>query len=132
MISEEYLALLQQAAAQKEKAYAPYSHFAVGAAILSKSGKVFGGCNVENASYGLTRCAEQGAVLAAVAAGEREFQAIAVVSDAERVPYPCGACLQILAEFAPNIQVIVGNRDGGYRQMTLTELLPHAFVLKTE
>lgn len=108
----------------RERAYAPYSHFAVGAALLAADGRIFAGCNVENLSYGLTNCAERVAIGTAVAAGAREFLAVAVVAET-RVPIsPCGACRQVLAEFGVP-RVMLANRAGRL-EFTLEELLPRA------
>ena len=116
--------LMAEAIKAREYSHSPYSHFAVGAALLTKSGRVFTGCNVENLSYRLTMCAEQGAVSAAVAQGEREFVAIAVVADAARPIVPCGACRQVLAEFNPKMRVIMGTLKGQEETMSLEQLLP--------
>ena len=105
--------LVSLAAEARKKAYAPYSNFAVGAALLAKSGRVYTGCNVENVSYGLTVCAERVAVFKAVSEGEREFEAIAVVT--ENGVTPCGACRQVLIEFGDDIQVIVADTAGHRR-----------------
>ena len=118
--------LLVQARAVREKAYAPYSKFAVGAALRSKSGRVFCGCNVENLSFGLTCCAERNAVFAAVAEGEREFDAIAIIADAKDPVTPCGACRQVLAEFGLDVEVCSSNLEGATFTATLRELLPRA------
>lgn len=120
------------AAARKvrEHAFVAASGFRVGAAVLAQSGKVYVGCNVENASYGLTICAERAAVCAAVAAGERELVAVAVVTDLVEPASPCGACRQVLAEFRPrrgDLQVVLAGRGEARRQLTLAELLPRAF-----
>ena len=120
--------LVAKAMEAREKAHAPYSHFAVGAALLAKSGRVYTGCNVENASYGLSICAERTAVFKAVSEGERDFEAIAVVT--EKGVTPCGACRQVLLEFGDDIQVIVANGAGEYRIFGLQELLPEAFNSK--
>jgi cytidine deaminase len=106
-------------------AYAPYSGFRVGAALQTRSGQVFTGCNVENASYGLTICAERVAVAKAVSEGERDFEAIAVISRGGVAP--CGACRQFLAEFNPDLRVIVAGLEGNSREFRLSELLPEAF-----
>ena len=98
----------------------------MGAALLGKSGRVYTGCNVENASYGLSICAERAAVFKAVSEGERDFKAIAVVT--EKGVTPCGACRQVLMEFGEDMQVIVANESGEYRVLTLRELLPEAFT----
>jgi cytidine deaminase len=108
-------------------AYAPYSGFAVGAALRAASGSVTTGVNIENASFGLTCCAERTAIFTAVATGEREFTAIAVHGDASSVP-PCGACRQVLAEFAPEL-VVVYRQDGAPVAAQLAELLPVRFEL---
>jgi cytidine deaminase len=118
--------LIAKAMEAREKAHVPYSHFAVGAALLGKSGRVYTGCNVENASYGLSICAERAAVFKAVSEGERDFEAIAVVT--ENGVTPCGACRQVLMEFGEDMQVIVADGAGEYRVFTLQELLPEAFT----
>jgi len=126
MTDDELVALAAQA---RRHAYAPYSHFAVGAALLAQSGRVYSGTNVENASYGLAVCAERVAVWKAVAAGERAFTAIAVVT--ENGVSPCGACRQVLAEFAGDprtLRLIVADVQGHRRTFTLAELLPEAFT----
>ncbi len=117
--------LIDRAAVAREKAYTPYSRFAVGAALRSADGAVYVGCNVENASYGLTICAERNAVAHAAAQGARKFTAIAVVT--ENGVTPCGACRQVLAEFSPDMTVIVADTSGDYRLYTLDMLLPDAF-----
>jgi len=122
----DYGNLIAKAMEAREKAYAPYSDFAVGAALLAKSGRVYTGCNVENASYGLSICAERTAVFKAVSEGERDFEALAVVT--EKGVTPCGACRQVLMEFGEDIQVIVADETGGYRVFSLQELLPEAFI----
>ena len=121
----DYEDLIAKAMEAREKAHAPYSHFAVGAALLARSGRVYTGCNVENASYGLSICAERTAVFKAVSEGERDFEAIAVVT--EKGVTPCGACRQVLLEFGEDIQVIAADETGGYRIFDLQELLPEAF-----
>lgn len=118
--------LLAQARQARENAYAPYSKFAVGAALQTKGGKVFCGCNVENLSFGLTCCAERNAVFAAVSAGEREFVAIAVVADSIQPVTPCGACRQVLAEFGLDLEVCSGNLQGETYTASIRELLPRA------
>src|SRR5437879_12996736 len=104
--------LIASAMKVRRHAYAPYSNFAVGAALLTKSGKIFTGCNVENLSLRLTVCAEEAAVAAAVASGEKEFVAVAEVADSKEPAIPCGGCRQILAEFNPTIEVITSTVDG--------------------
>lgn len=113
----------------RSQAYAPYSKFRVGAALLDEGGRVFRGANVENASYGLSLCAERSAVAAAVAAGARRFRALAIVTDATPPATPCGMCRQTLAEFPPSFVVRSHAPDGTYLQRTVAELLPDAFVL---
>lgn len=115
-------ALVSAARQAKEKAYAPYSHFSVGAAVDGDDGKVYTGCNVENGSYGLTSCAERNAVFAAVAAGCRKIHSVAVVAD-EDYTLPCGACRQVLAEFSAE-RIILTAKDGRYRVVKATELFP--------
>lgn len=120
-------ALLSEADEARRSAYAPYSRFAVGAALLTRSGRIVRGCNVENASLGLTICAERNAVWSAVASGEREFVAIAVSAGPGRPASPCGACRQVLHELAPGIQVIWRGPGGRVRSRALTALLPLPF-----
>jgi len=122
---------LYQAAIQaRSKAYVPYSHFSVGAALLTKSGKIFTGCNVENAAYPSSTCAERTAVAKAVSEGERDFKAVLVVADGERPCSPCGSCRQILAEFSPEMEVIMANLKGATKTCSLKELLPETFKLE--
>ena len=118
--------LIDLARKARQKAYAPYSHYKVGAALLGKSGKVYTGCNVENASYGHTVCAERTAVLKAVSEGETEFEAIAVVT--KNGGSPCGACRQVLSEFAPKLMIYIADKNGEYRTTTLEKLLPDSFT----
>lgn len=126
-LTQSDLALLAFAREAQEKAYAPYSDFRVGAAVYA-DGEIFQGVNVENAAYGATLCAERAAVMAAVTAGFRELQAIAVVGDSEAPTVPCGCCRQVLAEFNPEMRVIMGAKSDDVMVMTLDELLPEAFV----
>jgi cytidine deaminase len=123
----DWKALHQAAIDVRARAYAPYSKFSVGAALLSADGRVFAGCNVENASYGLCICAERNAVFAAVAQGARSFDAIAIVSSAHEPVTPCGACRQVLAEFAPSFEVRCFGENGSVQQYTTAGLLPAAF-----
>jgi len=118
--------LLSAAKQARARAYAPYSRFAVGAALLTKTGQVFTGCNVENLSFGLTICAERNAVFAAVAAGEREFVKIGIVADSKSPVTPCGACRQVLAEFCDDIEIACSNMEGRRFDSTLAALLPRA------
>jgi len=129
--AEELLAAAHQAA---EKAYAPFSGFRVGAAILTRSGKVFTGCNVENSSYGLTNCAERTAIFSAVAAGqlsaEYELEAVAVVNHEGAICSPCGACRQVIFEFGPEATVIFRAHNGQMVELTARDLLPEGFRLR--
>ena len=125
--------LLKTAIEARENAYVPYSHFAVGAALLAKSGKVYRGCNVENAAYGPTNCAERTAFFSAVCAGEREFEALAICGGPAGKPVselcaPCGVCRQVIREFCPDDFPIVLTTDGTkLYETTLAELLPLSF-----
>ncbi len=123
--------LVEEAREARQRAYAPYSNFKVGAALRTKSGKVFRGGNVENISISLTICAERSAGVAAVAAGELEWEEIAVVADTARPTSPCGACRQFLAEFNPNLKVVVANQTGVFYTTTVADLLPKAFDNET-
>lgn len=118
--------LIEIARQYRENAYTPYSHFKVGAAVLAASGKVYGGCNIENSSYGLTNCAERTAIFKAVSEGEREFAALAVIADTDGPCSPCGACRQVIADFRIP-RIIMANLKGDVKTMTLGELLPFAF-----
>ncbi len=124
-------ALVELAKKARAHAYAPYSGFAVGAAVLAADGRVFVGCNIENASYGLTNCAERTAIFSAVAAGARELRALAVVADGALPCSPCGACRQVIAEFAVE-RIILANLAGKRRVVTKEELLPFAFSLQQQ
>jgi cytidine deaminase len=119
--------LLRVARAAREYAYAPYSGFRVGAALACADGTVYGGCNVENASFGLSICAERVAVFRAVAEGRRSFVALAVVGPGPGPVYPCGACRQVLHEFAPDLTVVVAGDRGEYWERKLEDLLPLVF-----
>ena len=118
--------LMKMARKARQNAYAPYSHFAVGAALLAESGRVYTGCNIENASYGLTCCAERNAIFAAVGAGERRFKMLAVAADSPEPVAPCGACRQVIAEFGISL-VVMGNLKEATKTMTAEELLPYGF-----
>lgn len=117
--------LLQSASEARLKAYAPYSNFLVGAALLARDGRVFQGCNVENLSYGLTICAERSALYQAVAAGAQEFVAMAIVAASEEPISPCGACRQVMAEFG-DYRVMSATLDGRLFESTVAALLPRA------
>jgi cytidine deaminase len=120
-------ALVAAAGEARERAYAPYSGFQVGAALLSDDGSRFTGANVENASYGLSMCAERTAVFHAVAQGVRRLRAVAVVASNDEPTWPCGACRQVLYEFGPDLIVISEGQDGRREERSLAELLPEAF-----
>lgn len=123
MESNELVFLAQKA---KENAYAPYSGFRVGAALLDPSGKVHTGCNVENASFGATNCAERTAIFKAVSDGVRRFEAIAIASDSKDLIFPCGICRQVIAEFGIQ-RIVISRDDGTFTEYSLEELLPYAF-----
>lgn len=125
----DYTKLLEMAEEAKEKAYVPYSNFKVGAALLTKSQKIYTGCNVEVASYGATNCAERTAIFKAVSEGEREFEAIAIASSNEDETFPCGICRQVIVEFGKDIKIILGNsKKGVVKVYDINELLPHSFT----
>lgn len=111
----------------REKAYVPYSQFPVGAALLTEDGQLYTGCNIENASYGLTNCAERTAIFKAVSEGHRRVKAIAVIADTEGPVSPCGACRQVMSQFGPDARVILTNLKGDVSVTTVAELLPGAF-----
>lgn len=121
--------LLEAAQAAWRNAYAPYSNFHVGAALRARSGRIFSGANIENGSYGLSRCAEQSAVLAMASAGERSFGEIVVFTASGPPASPCGACRQILLEFSPSARLWMVNEGGESRAVSIAELLPGAFRL---
>ncbi len=121
---ENLMALAQHAQAL---AHAPYSSYPVGAALLARSGDVFLGCNVENASFGLTICAERVAVFKAVSEGQREFEALAIANPGRRGNGPCGACRQVLAEFSTDLSIYVREAEQGVLELRLDDLLPRAF-----
>lgn len=119
--------LIEKAKRARLKAYAPYSNFKVGAAILTKGGKVYTGANVENSAFGLTVCAERVAVFRAVTRGDKDFVKIVVVTDKNPPVTPCGACRQVLSEFASDSKIVCANLEGKVERYTLKELLPEAF-----
>jgi cytidine deaminase len=118
--------LVRAALRARENAYVPYSNYRVGAALLTKTGRLYTGANVENASYGLSLCAERVAAFQAAAEGDREFEAIAVVT--ENAVTPCGACRQVLSEFGPNMRVIVSDTSGNSREYRIPDLIPDFFT----
>jgi cytidine deaminase len=122
--------LIGAATEARAMAFAPFSHFQVGAAVLAEDGTIVPGCNVESASYGLTMCAERVAVFAGVARGYRCFQRVAIVTDTPTPTPPCGACRQVLWEFAPEAEVLLANLSGKVLKFTVRELIPHAFDRK--
>ena len=126
MTELEIQKLLDCAIKARENAYSPYSHFAVGAALLCEDGTLYEGCNIENASYGLTNCAERTAIFKAVSEGHTKFKALAVVADTEGPCAPCGACRQVMAEFKIPL-IIMGNLMGNIKIVTIEELLPFSF-----
>ena len=119
--------LIEAAKQARENAHAPYSNFRVGAALRSTSGRIFGGCNVENATYGLTMCAERVAIFKAVSEGERGFSAIAVVTDTEVLTPPCGSCRQLIWEFCGDIPVSMANLKGKMEVIQMRDLFPRPF-----
>lgn len=126
MTNKELLSIADKA---MKNAYAPYSKFYVGAALLCKNGTVFTGCNIENATYGATNCAERTAIFKAVSEGQRDFEAIAIVSSGGDETFPCGICRQVMAEFAPEIKVVLRDEAGNEHIYPLVELLPKSFSL---
>ena len=122
--------LIDAARSARDNAYCRYSGFAVGAAIQMTSGRIYGGCNVENRTYGLTVCAERVAVASAIAAGEREIVAVAVITDTDPPATPCGPCREVLSEFgSPDLPVLLANTNGDQVEHRLRDLLPHPFEL---
>jgi cytidine deaminase len=127
MTDKERTDLIAAALKAREHAHAPYSHFRVGAALRTNSGRIFTGCNIENSTFGLTLCAERVAVFKALSEGERGFNAVAVVADTERLTPPCGACRQILWEFCGDAEVILANLSGQITVRRMSDLFPDAF-----
>jgi len=128
LISKRVCQRLEKVARQSaDQSYSPYSRFRVGAAVLASSGKIYGGCNVENASYGLCNCAERTAIFSAVAAGERSFDACVVYTPTDKPVTPCGACRQVLNEFGPSMALISICDSGAKLETTLEALLPYSF-----
>lgn len=128
----DYKSLMAEAQKARQKSYSPYSHFRVGAALLTKSGKIYTGCNIENAAYTPTVCAERTAIFKAVSEGERDFEALAIIGGAEGETAdfcaPCGVCRQVIAEFCDkNFKIVLGNEDN-FKVYTLDGLLPFAFT----
>ncbi len=121
--------LIKMAYEAMEKAYVPYSHFQVGAAVVTKDGRVFTGCNIENASYGATNCAERTAIFKAVSEGYSDFVKIAVVSNSRKRTYPCGICRQVIAEFTMDATMIFDDAVEGIIEVPMSEILPYKFDL---
>ncbi|WP_256832867.1 cytidine deaminase [Parageobacillus thermoglucosidasius] len=120
--------LIEEAKKAREYAYAPYSQFKVGAALLTKDGKVYRGCNIENAAYSMCNCAERTALFKAYSEGDKEFAALAVIADTPRPVPPCGACRQVIFELCPSdMKIILANLNGDIAELTVKELLPKAF-----
>jgi len=128
ILRAEYKELVKAALRAKRRAFAPYSRFRVGAALLASNGKIYRGCNVELSTYPLTICAERTAIFKAISEGDRSFKAIAIVSDDPEYTPPCGACRQVLMELAGNIDILMVNGSNRVKTMRLKELLPFAFT----
>jgi cytidine deaminase len=131
-MANETAHLIEEATKARQNAVAPFSNFKVGAALVTAGGKVFHGCNVENCSYGLTVCAERVALLSALAAGERSFTAIAVVTQADEPSTPCGPCRQLMWEYCGDIDVTLANLAGQVVEYKLSQLFPHPFYFSLE
>jgi cytidine deaminase len=123
----EFDSLIAAAKSARANAHAPFSNFKVGAALRTSSGKIFGGCNVENATYGLTVCAERVAIFKAISEGERKFDAIAVVTDTDALTPPCGACRQLIWEFCGDVPVVMSNLQGSVEELRMSQLFPKPF-----
>ena len=126
-MKKEYKKLISEAEKARKMAYTPYSKFKVGAAVLSVDGKIFNGCNIENASFGLSVCAERVAIFKAISEGSTKFEAIAVIGDTDKPCSPCGACRQVISEFGEDIPLIMTNLKGDIKIKKIGELLPEAF-----
>ena len=126
-MKEEFKKLIKEAEKARKKAYTPYSKFKVGAAVLSVDGKIFTGCNIENASFGLTVCAERVAIFKAISEGSTKFEAIAVIGNTDKACSPCGSCRQVISEFGEDITLIMANLKGDIKIKKIKELLPEAF-----
>lgn len=124
---KDYSSLLKHARVAQKRSHSPYSRFRVGSALLTTSGKIYKGCNIEVSSYGLTICAERTAIFKAVSEGEKKFRAIAIVSDERGFISPCGACRQVIMDLAGDIDIVMSNGAGKYKTLLTSELLPHPF-----
>lgn len=120
--------LILKAMEAKQNSYSPYSNYKVGAALLTKDGKVYLGTNVENCGYGPSNCAERSAFFSAISNGERDFIKIAIVGSSDGIAYPCGVCRQVIVELAPNIEIICAKDEKNYEILSIKDLLPHAFT----
>lgn len=129
MFKEE---LIKRSIEAQKYSFSPYSHVCVGAAILTKENKIFTGCNIENASFGATICAERNAIFKAISEGEKEFKAIAITSNLDDFIYPCGICRQVLSEFSPDITIILKSKNNEIKVKTIKELLPNSFTLNEQ
>ncbi len=127
MPTQELSVLLRSAKEAQKKAVAPFSNFPVGAALQTKSGKIYSGCNIENSTYGLTICAERVALYKAISEGESEFDSMVITAETQEFCPPCGACRQVLIEFAPDLAIILLNAAGETKDTSISELLPEAF-----
>ena len=126
MLPSEIERLVREAKAARKKAFAPYSKFTVGAALITNGGKIYHGCNIENPSLMLSFCAERAALINALVEGEKKFKALAIVSGGKNYCFPCGSCRQMLAEFAPDIEIYLVS-EKGIKKFSISELLPHQF-----
>ena len=125
----DYKKLIQVALDYRNRAYSPYSNFKVGAAVLFESGEIYGGCNIENASFGATNCAERTAIFKAISEGETEFEKIAVASSNDDETFPCGICRQVIVEFSKDLKIILGSTSKNIiKEYTIDDLLPHSFT----
>jgi cytidine deaminase len=122
-----YTALVKRAQAARKHSHSPFSHFRVGAAVLTASGKVYTGCNIEISTFALTVCAERTALLKAVSEGHKKFKALAIVSDENAFTPPCGACRQVIMDLAGNIDIVLGTTAGNSKIMKMSALFPHPF-----
>lgn len=127
MTPKHHRALVRAARSARKHSHSPYSHFRVGAAVMTAGGKIFAGCNIENSSFGLTICAERTALFKAVSEGQRRFVALAIATDEPEFIAPCGACRQVIQDLAPKAQVILCDRNGRTKTFAASDLLPHPF-----
>lgn len=128
LLSQREQELVEMARNYRNRAYAPYSGFRVGAAVLTADGLIFGGCNIENASFGATNCAERTAIFKSVSEGHQNIFAVAIAGDGDEYLYPCGICRQVMVEFGEDILVLLINGQGSIRRASVAELLPHSFT----